>query len=272
MSSLADRVVVVTGGASGIGLALAREFDRRGARLVLSDVDAAALNRATSHLSGARMIVRVADVTSPESMAELQDAALGAYGRVDVVCLNAGVVTTGPILATPESSWRWMLEVNVMGLVHGVATFCPRLVERGDGHVVITASAAGIMNAPGLGAYGATKHAAVGLAANLREELAPHGVGVSVLCPGVIRTPLFESSSTHPRHVEAHPDADTLELYKQLVDEAPAPEVVARAAADAVLANELFVMTGPEVGGLVMQRQRAIRSALPPRPAPVDGA
>lgn len=269
MRSVRDRVVVVTGGASGIGLALARRFHAEGARLVVSDVDADALAEAVETLGGpvAGIVGVRADVTSPRSMEELRAAALAAHGAVDVVCLNAGVVATGPLLSTSLESWRWMLDVNVMGVVHGVAAFAPGLVAQGCGHVVVTASAGGVMNAPGLGAYGATKHAVVGLAANLHDELAPLGVGVSVLCPGVIRTALFRGHARRPRRLEGetHPDRETRALYDRLVAAAPGPDVVAEAALRAVLEERLFVLTGPEVGGLVMQRLRAVRDALPAR-------
>jgi NAD(P)-dependent dehydrogenase (short-subunit alcohol dehydrogenase family) len=273
MRTLAGKVVVVTGGASGIGLALAGRFHAEGAQLVLSDVDERALGEAVAGLGGAAAGVAGvrADVTAPASMEELRAAALDAHGAVDVVCLNAGVVATGPILETSLESWRWMLDVNVMGVVNGVAAFGPGLVEQGSGHLVLTASAAGVMNSPGLGAYGATKHAVVGLAANLHDELTPLGVGVSVLCPGVIRTPLFRGHARRPDALagETHPDEQTLALYDRLVAEAPGPEVVAEAAVRAVLEERLFVLTGPEVGGLVTKRLRAVREALPPRP---DGA
>jgi NAD(P)-dependent dehydrogenase (short-subunit alcohol dehydrogenase family) len=269
MRSLAGKVVAVTGAASGIGLALARRFHAEGARLVLSDVDQGALDAALASFEDAagRVVAVSADVTSPASMEGLREAARAAHGGVDVVCLNAGVIATGPILSTSLESWRWLMEVNVMGVVNGVVAFGPGLVEQRAGHVVITGSASGVMNAPGLGAYGATKHAVVGLAANLQAELAPHGVGVSLLCPGMVSTPLFRGHARRPDELagETHPDAETIELYDRLVAEAPGPDVVAEAAVRAVLEDRLFVLTDPAVGGLVMQRLRAVREALPPR-------
>jgi NAD(P)-dependent dehydrogenase (short-subunit alcohol dehydrogenase family) len=195
------------------------------------------------------------DVTSPESTDALRDAALARFGAVHVVCLNAGIAPMGHLLDFPLDSWHRVFDVNLFGVVHGMQAFAPVLADQGEGHLVFTASAAGISNAHALGAYSASKHAVVGLACTLREELAPNGVGVSVLCPGVLRTNIFE--------IEEHvaPD-DLVEQYRTYVQRAPDPMVAADAVHDAVVADRLFVLPSPEVNGIIRQRIDEMRDAM----------
>lgn len=266
MEQLDGKVVVITGGASGIGLALAHRFQAAGTKLVLGDIEPGPLADAVAGLGGDVLGVEC-DVTSPDSVAALRDAALERFGAVHVVCLNAGVAASGTLVDTSVESWRWMLEVNVLGVVHGIHAFAPGLVVQGEGHVVCTASASGLLSAPALGAYGATKHAVVGIAGVLRDELAPAGVGVSVVCPGVVRTRIFESDRNRPEGFAGatHVDEATAALYLDVAANAPGPELVADAVHDAVLADRLFVLPSPEVGGLIKARAEEVLAALPPR-------
>ena len=264
MEHLGGKVAVVTGGASGIGLAVARRWQAAGMRVAIGDVEPGALAAAEAEL-GDVLAVRC-DVTSPDSMASLRDAVVERFGTAHVVCLNAGVATSGPILDTPLESWRWLLDVNVLGIVNGLHAFGPLLVAQQEGHVVCTASASGLISAPALGAYGATKHAVVGLAAVLRDELAPSGVGVSAVCPGVVRTRIFESERNRPDAVAGptHLDEGSAGLYLDVAANAPGPELVADAVHDAVLANQLFVLPSPEVSRMVKDRIAEVEAALPP--------
>lgn len=268
MEELAGKVVVVTGGASGIGLAMATRFRSAGMKVVLGDVEPDPLAAAVAGLGGDAGVIGVrSDVTSPDAMADLRDAALDRFGAVHVVCLNAGVAASGTLLETTVESWRWMLDVNVLGIVNGIHAFGPALVAQGDGHIVCTASASGLISAPALGAYGATKHAVVGLAAVLRDELAPSGVGVSVVCPGVVRTRIFESHRNRPVGLEGptHTDEAIAEVYLDAAKGAPGPELVADAVHDAVVANQLFVLPSPEVSGMILDRIAEVQAALPPK-------
>lgn len=269
MEQLEGKVCVVTGGASGIGLAMATRFQSAGMQIAVVDIEPEPLARAVAQLGGdaAGVLGVAADVTSPESMAAARDAVMSRFGTAHVVCLNAGVAASGTLLDTSIDSWRWMIEVNLLGIVNGLAAFGALLVDQGDGHVVCTASAAGLISAPALGAYGATKHAVVGLAAVLRDELAPSGVGVSVVCPGVVRTRIFESERNRPSALDGptHVDEATAEVYLDAARGAPGPEIVADAVHDAVLANQLFVLPSPEVGGMIISRMDEVRAALPPR-------
>jgi NAD(P)-dependent dehydrogenase (short-subunit alcohol dehydrogenase family) len=266
MEHLGGKVAVVTGGGSGIGLAMATRFQAAGMRVAIGDVEASALAAATAQL-GADVLAVPCDVTSPESVAAFRDAVVERFGTAHVVCLNAGVATSGPILETPIESWKWLIDVNVLGIVHGLHAFGPLLVGQGEGHVVCTASASGLISAPALGAYGATKHAVVGLAAVLRDELAPSGVGVSAVCPGVVRTRIFESERNRPGAVAGptHVDEAQAGVYLDVARNAPGPEVVADAVHDAVLANRLFVLPSPEVSGMIRDRIAEVEAALPPR-------
>jgi len=265
MRELGGKVAVVTGGAGGIGLAMATRFRAAGMRVVLGDVDQDALDAAVAGLGDDALGVRC-DVTSPAENEALRQAAAERFGGVHVVCLNAGVAPSGPLLETSVETWRWLLEVNVLGVVHGIRSFGPGLVDQGEGHIVCTASAAGLSSTRSLGAYSATKHAVVGLAATLRDELAPSGVGVSVLCPGVIRTRIFESERNRPGGSDSDTHAGDWagrEVFLQAMAGAPGPELAADAVLDAVVADRLFVLPSPEVNGLIAQRLDEVRAAMP---------
>lgn len=194
------RCVVVTGAASGIGRGLVQVLLERGAQVVAADVDEAALARLPAELGadGDTLLVVRTDVTDAASVDALRDAASARFGRVDVVVLNAGVAPAAPLLETSLDAWRWVLDVNLFGVVHGLRSFVPGLVAQGEGQVVVTASLAGLMPVPDLSAYTASKHAVVGLAEAARLELAGTGVEVTILCPGGVRTAIFESERNRP--------------------------------------------------------------------------
>ena len=218
MTQLDGKVAVITGGAGGIGLALAHRFRRAGMRIALADVEADALDAAVADLGGADdVFAATCDVTDLADVHRFRDAVLAHFGAAHVVCANAGVAPSGPILGTSIESWRWVMDVNVMGVVHTIDAFGATLVGQADGHFVLTASAAGLSTTPGLGAYSATKHAVVGTAATLHAELAGTGVGVSVLCPGLVRTRIFESERNRPDDAESHHHPATADLFRGIV-------------------------------------------------------
>jgi NAD(P)-dependent dehydrogenase (short-subunit alcohol dehydrogenase family) len=254
---LDGKVAVITGGAGGIGMALARRFQQAGMRVVLGDLERDALDQAVAELAGEAHGV-VCDVTSPEANEHLRDAAVDRFGAVHVVCLNAGVAPSGLVLDTPLETWRWLLDVNVLGVVHGLRAFGPALVEQGEGHLVLTASGAGLSSAPALGPYSATKHAVVGIAATLRDELASTGVGVSVLCPGVLRTGIFDNAAGHH-----HAPKPFIDRYLQIMETSPDAAGAAEAVHDAVVTNRLFVLPSPEINWVIEKRLDEVREALP---------
>jgi NADP-dependent 3-hydroxy acid dehydrogenase YdfG len=195
----------VTGAASGIGFAIAKALSSEGMNVVLADVDETALAKAKEALSGgnARVLAVQLDVTDRaryEAVARQVEAELG---HVHVLCNNAGVYRGGSLDAVTYEDWDWVMGVNVGGVINGVQTFLRRIEAHGEGgHIVNTASMAGISAAPGLGVYNTSKFAVVGLSEALRKDLAGKGVGVSVLCPGMVRTRILESERTRPSRYE----------------------------------------------------------------------
>jgi NAD(P)-dependent dehydrogenase (short-subunit alcohol dehydrogenase family) len=195
---LAGKVAVVTGAGSGIGRALAERFAAEGMSLVLADVEADALAAVEASVrgAGAATLVRIVDVRSYEAVADLARATVETFGRVDVVCNNAGVA--GHVVPTWEATaaeWEWVMGVNVTGVVNGIRAFTPIMLEQNSGHIVNTASIAGLGAIPYLAAYTASKHAVVGISESLYKELEGRGsaVRVSVLCPGFVRTRIMAS-------------------------------------------------------------------------------
>lgn len=194
------QVAVVTGAASGIGLALARAFAERGLSVVLSDLRTAEVEASAAAIAqeyGAQTLAVTTDVRDYAAVQALADATLDRFGRVDVVCNNAGVM--GPMGTSWEldpAVFRWLIDVALMGVVHGVRAFVPHLVAAGHGHVLNTSSMAGLMPLPGIAPYGVAKHGVMGLTETLRAELARHapGVGATVLCPGYVPSDLGVSS------------------------------------------------------------------------------
>jgi NAD(P)-dependent dehydrogenase (short-subunit alcohol dehydrogenase family) len=267
MQELRGKTAIVTGAAAGIGLALAERFAREGMRVVLADVEKGALGVAEARLAdqGAEVLARVADVTSSESLQALRDQALARFGAVHVVCANAGVAPTGPVLGTAED-WRWVVEVNLMGVVHTLDAFAPGLVAQKEGHVVCTASVGGLRSAPLLGAYCATKHAVVALTESLYGELAGTGVGVSLLCPGAVATGIFESERNRPTALGGRgsgPDRVRRD-FQAAIRGGMAPAEVASAVVEAIRGERFYVLPHPELGGVARMRADDIAAGRNP--------
>jgi len=210
IEDLDGRVAVITGAASGLGLALAERFAADGMRLVLADVEATALESAVDRLveGGATAIAVPTDVTDATAVDELARAAVDAFGTAHVVCNNAGVGGHHyPTWEAPLSYWEWVLSVSLGGVVHGVRSFLPMLLAQGEGHVVNTASVGGLVPVPYSAPYAAAKHAVVGLSGSLYGELAAMNtaVRVSVLCPGAMATGFTASDRNWPTSLGAPP-------------------------------------------------------------------
>jgi NAD(P)-dependent dehydrogenase (short-subunit alcohol dehydrogenase family) len=184
-----DNVAIVTGAASGIGRALAALLVEQGAAVVLADVDEAGARSAADELGGTAAAL---DVTDAGAVGRLVDSVVAERGRLDLMFNNAGIGAGGPVEDLDLATWRRVIDVDLMGVVNGVAAAYPVMVRQGHGHIVNTASLAGLIPAPMLTPYAAAKHAVVGLSVSLRVEAAAHGVRVSAVCPGPVETPLLD--------------------------------------------------------------------------------
>lgn len=248
MDGFEGRGAVITGGASGIGLATATELAHRGARLVLADVDQPGLESAVTHLRGQGFDAHgvMCDVRHLEEMVNLADEAFRALGQVDVVFSNAGIVVAGPIAEMTHEDWRWVIDIDLWGSIHAVEAFLPRLLEQGmGGHIAFTASFAGLVPNAGLGAYGVAKYGVVSLAETLAREVKGNGIGVSVLCPMVVETKLL-SNSERIRGIDyglaSNPDVTGSVGPLPEQDGTLSVGDLARLTADAILANRLYVL------------------------------
>jgi NAD(P)-dependent dehydrogenase (short-subunit alcohol dehydrogenase family) len=262
---LQDRVCVVTGGASGIGRAMAKRFARAGMKVVLGDVEPEPLAAVVAELGGDERAAGLrVDVSSMDDMLALRDLATSRFGGAHVVCLNAGVAPTGPLLETDLDVWEWVLDVNLRGVVHGAKAFGPLLTEQGEGHVVCTASVAGLTNTPTVSAYGTSKHAVVGIATGLRAELGAKGVGVSVLCPGAIDTKIFESERNRPEGMLDPSDNNPLskQLRDLLATTGATPDRVAEVVYRAVLDNQFFVFPTSDLDHGILARIDDINAGM----------
>ena len=201
MRELAGKSAFVTGSASGIGLALSRAFAQAGMKVMLADVETDALAAAVESLVGVGPDVRgvVCDVADPSSVEHAAEELYAAFGNVHVVCNNAGVGGGSGIDNISLDTWRWVLDVNLMGVLHGIRTFLPHIRAHGEGgHIVNTASMAGMNSGLGFSPYAASKFAVVNMSEGLALQVAPHGIGVTVLCPGFVRTRIWESARNRP--------------------------------------------------------------------------
>jgi NAD(P)-dependent dehydrogenase (short-subunit alcohol dehydrogenase family) len=272
MDQLRGKVAVVTGAASGIGLAMAHSFAGEGMRLVLADVDEPGLHTARAGLAelGADAVTVPTDVSDPDAVDALRDAAMSAFGGAHVVCNNAGVGGGGLIWEVPLETWRWVFSVNFWGVVHGIRSFVPLMLEQGEGHVVNTASAAGLMVAPWMGPYTATKHAVVAVSETLALDLGDAPVGVSVLCPMFVRTRIHESDRTAPPEVlraeEARGGATEgmRDMMAGLVNAGIEPAIVGEMVRAAVQENRFWILPHDEVKPAMVGRAQRVAHEVNP--------
>jgi NAD(P)-dependent dehydrogenase (short-subunit alcohol dehydrogenase family) len=252
---LAGGVAVVTGAASGIGLALAGRLADEGMRLVLADVEVPALEAAGRGLRdrGAEVLEVATDVSVATSVAGLAERAFERFGAVQVLCNNAGVMTVGhTVWEAPASVWEWVLGVNLWGVVHGIRAFLPPMLARNQGHVVNVASSLGLETMPGLGPYSASKHAVVAISEALRDELAARGVGVgvTVACPGLTATGISRSERNWPARLGGCPEDPLSPTARRLVqahhDAGLAPGEVARLVVEAVRVGRFWALAEPD--------------------------
>jgi len=260
MDEFRGRVAVITGGGGGIGAAMAAAFAARGARIVLADIDAEGMERVatTLPLRPTEILTIPTDVTRLDSVRALAAAAAERFGGVHIVCNNAGVATFGEVADATHADWEYTMSVNFWGVVHGVEAFLPLLLAQdAGGHIVNTASMAGLVGMRWLGVYCASKFAVVGLSEALHRELADRGIGVSVLCPMIVQTGINENSVRNRPPSLRNPGPDVVPAAEAMVGGVIAPDEVARRVVRAIERKDLYVLTHPEQREIL--RRRATR-------------
>lgn len=274
MRNLEGKVAVITGAGSGIGRALADRFAAAGMRIVLADIDEVRLRTAQAELSerGADVLPVQVDVSLGESMEELARRTLEKYGAAHLLCNNAGVAGVGDQWTGPISVWEWVVGINLYGVVHGIRSFLPIMLDQDEGHIVNTASMAGLVAMPGFGPYNATKHAVVAISEGLFLELKAKGsnVSCSALCPGFVRTNLMadpkwaDRLGDRPKEI-ADPISDMMNqaLHQGVEAGMPATDV-ADMVHDAVVDDRFWILTHTDMHDAVQQRfDRALRGENP---------
>lgn len=280
MDELAGKVAVITGAGSGLGRALAHRLGGARMRLVLTDIDEARLNDVGGELDdrGVAVVTRAADISKRGQVEGLADFAYEQFGSVNLLCNNAGVAVVGPVWECTDADWAWAMGVNLWGVIHGLRAFLPRMLEAGEpGHVVNTASIAGILAPPLSSPYVATKHAVVGLTESLYHDLALRGADIScsVLAPGFVKTGIASSESVRPEeHKNAVASVDPLmaevgKYYAKEVARGISADVVADAVHDAIVEKRFYIFTHPEMTKAIEDRFARIVAGKNPKTRPL---
>jgi NAD(P)-dependent dehydrogenase (short-subunit alcohol dehydrogenase family) len=268
MRELRGKTAFITGGASGIGLAMAEAFGREGMNIMLADIEATALAAAVEQLRGKQIRAEgvVADVCRRDALRAAALETIAKFGKVHLVANNAGVAAGGQIGTVSERDWDWVIDVNLKGVVHGMEIFAPLIASHGEGgHFVNTASMAGMVSPPGMEPYCATKFAVVAMSEGWAAQLAPSNIGVSILCPGFVRTRIHESRRNRSQDYGADAGSGGEEaagIASTAVLNGIPVEPVANRVVEAVKAGELYIFTHPEFKAFVEARFAAILAAF----------
>jgi len=257
-----NQTAVITGGASGIGLGIGKALGQRGARVVLADLDQNALGQQVGQLgeAGIEVLGHPTDVTDKRSVAELAGMVEQDLGGCDLLFNNAGVAVFGPFVEATDADWEFTMGVNFWGVLNGLQAFVPSMINRGSGHIVNTASMSGLVGMENLSVYCASKFAVVGLSESLRRELAPAGVGVSVLCPMVVDTPISENS-VRMRPASLVNGVAAPDVTANLVGGVISVEQVAELVVKAIINNEQYVLTHPDQAPILRRRSSRLAEA-----------
>jgi NAD(P)-dependent dehydrogenase (short-subunit alcohol dehydrogenase family) len=264
MTTYAGKVAVVTGGGSGIGRALALGLAREGARVVIADVDETDAAETVRQVAaaGAEGLAVWTDVADRRQVEALADRVFDRYGATHVLCNNAGVVVHGGLESATWEDWQWVVGVNLWGVVHGLLAFVPRMIAGGQGgHIVNTASMAGLIASQGLGVYNTTKYAVVGLSETLAKDLRPHGIGVTVVCPMGVATRIRQAGRNRPaglRNAPGGPEGTEMTLIGRTLD----PDAVAAQTLAAVRRGSLYVITHDEALEPLRRRFQRLEDAI----------
>lgn len=272
LGDLQGKTAVITGGASGIGLAMAHCFGAQGMNVVIADVEQAALNSASDELieAGVNCAAMRCDVSDRNAVEALADFAYSEFGAVHVLCNNAGVVHRAPVWEATIESWEWVLGVDLWGPIYGVHAFVPRMIASGEpGHVVNTASTAGLLTFPSIASYDVAKQGVVALSEVLLADAmaAKLPIRASVLCPGVVRTKIGQSERNRPDGVKGEAfGTQNLTSATEAID----PEEVAEQVLKAIVDGTFWIITHPRYVGLVKERAEGmLTGGIPPIPRPI---
>ena len=269
MKELKGKTAVVTGAGSGLGRAMALAFAREGMELALCDVDERGLDETVSLLGASVALATRVDVSKATEVRAFSDRVKEPW----LVCNNAGVSPLGAVWENTRADWQWILGVNLWGVIHGVQAFAPRLIEQNSGHIVNTASVAGMISPPGSGAYNVTKHAVVALSESLYHDLRERNlaVGVSVLCPAYVPTGIIDSERSRPaelknaRPLSRETEAKAAMMRKAVNSGRLSADDVANAVVAAVKEDRFYILTHPRIKGAIQARMEDILQERPPR-------
>ncbi len=272
MNNYKNKTAVISGGAEGIGFAVAQAMGEQGMNIVLGDIDAAQLKEAQAKLEaqGVPVLAVEMDVTSPTSWANIAKLAVERFGKVHMLVNNAGVASApGPIEATNHKDWQWVIDVNLKGVLFGAEAIVPLIKQHGEGGwMVNVASMAGMIGVPYAGAYTATKVAVVGMSESWNVELSKHNIHVAALCPAFVKTRIHLSHRNRQeehRDLERTPDPKSAPKHnaaQELVENGIAPEIVGQRVVEALNAKELYIFTHPAQRQVTQQRSTAIDQAF----------
>jgi NAD(P)-dependent dehydrogenase (short-subunit alcohol dehydrogenase family) len=270
MKDLAGKVAFITGGGSGVALGQAKAFAAQGMKVVLADIRRDHLDQALAWFHEKNLPAHgiQLDITDRKAYAAAADEAERVFGRVQLLCNTAGVSQFGPVQQATYDDWDWQMTVNLGGVINGVQTFVPRMLGHGMGsHIVITASMAGFLPLPGCAIYCTTKFAVRGLAECLQLDLAPHGIGVSVLCPGAVNTNIHEAVLTRPKHLSNTgyygADPAVMKSLKEVISPGYDPVELGEIVVRAVQANQLYVIPYAEFARPMQERLDMALAVIP---------
>jgi NAD(P)-dependent dehydrogenase (short-subunit alcohol dehydrogenase family) len=276
MKDLRDKVAFITGGASGIGLAMAKVFVREGMNVIIADIRRDHLDNAMASFDGSDAVHAIElDVSDRDAMSRAGFEAERVFGKVHVLCNNAGIGLGGPIKLATYDDWDWIMSVNVGGVINGIQTFLPRILAHGEGgHIVNTSSMSGVLPTFGAGLYITTKFAVIGLTESLRTELAAENIGVSALCPGPVQTNIAQSGLTRPAHLSntGYAETDKTRQARSVSSVYMDPMKIGERVLEGIMRNDLYIFTHPEFRDGIKSRCDAIMAAIPneePDPARV---
>lgn len=270
MKELKDKVAFITGGGSGVALGQAKVFSREGMKVVIADIRQDHLDEAMAYFNEKKAPAHPIhlDITDREAFARAADETEKVFGPVDLLCNTAGVSIFGPIQDATYDDWDWIMNVNVGGVINGIRTFVPRMIERGaGGHIVNTASMSAFVPLPGTGVYNTSKYAVRGLSEALRLDLESTGIGVSLLCPGAVNTNIHEAVLTRPEHLSETgyygADEEVFKRLKSVIEVGLDPVDLAEFVLAAVKNNDFWVIPYPEFRETLDELHQEVIDALP---------